>query len=193
MSQTFGGGQMNRSRTSPATGPPAAPRVLGWRLIASACRRLTWRSRRSPPWYPPCSGTDPPCGGTGPLTGGSGCRGTDYRPAVVAPDHRPGVVATRLILNGPPVQPYPLWRVARLNPFLCRVVVPLTKRLPIRAVPKQRLIAFVRADVIDHGCGRHEPGILAHAAERVTPQEAAPRLIPSRVVATLTSGWPGWL
>src|SRR5690606_23458790 len=58
------------------------------------------------------------------------------------------------------------------------VVVRLAERLPVAAIPEQRLVAAMRDDVVDHrrGLDASFPG--AHAAQRMLGEEAQPSLLP---------------
>ena len=60
----------------------------------------------------------------------------------------------------------------------------LTKRLPVRLIPKQPLVTPVRNDVIHHCCGHNLALRLAEGAQRMLLQEESAGLTPSAVVPT---------
>jgi hypothetical protein len=64
-------------------------------------------------------------------------------------------------------------------------MVTLAEGLPVTLIPEQALVAAMRHDVIDYGCGRRSAGIQAHHAEWMLPQESCTRFLPLGVVATL--------
>ena len=63
------------------------------------------------------------------------------------------------------------------------VMAALAQRLPVRLVPKQRLIALVRDDVIHHRGWHDTPVTLAQGAQRVRCQEHCSCPPPARAVA----------
>lgn len=56
---------------------------------------------------------------------------------------------------------------------------------PVAAPPEQRLIPTMRGDVVDHGCGLHLAGRLAHHTQRVLSQELGSGLLPLVAIAPL--------
>jgi len=63
-------------------------------------------------------------------------------------------------------------------------MVRLADRLPVVAIPEQRLVTPVRYAVIDDGCRLYLPGGRASNAERMRGQERCPCLLPLRSVSS---------
>lgn len=65
------------------------------------------------------------------------------------------------------------------------VVVPLAERLPVIAIPEQRLISAVRYSVINNACRCCASVTRALITERMRAQMTAPGFLPLRAVASL--------
>ena len=76
---------------------------------------------------------------------------------------------------------------ARFLGSLGGVVVLLAKRLVVARIPEQRLIALVRDDVVNHGCGSESALPLAVHAQRVICQVVLSVALPSCAIPALGS------
>jgi hypothetical protein len=85
-------------------------------------------------------------------------------------------------VNRPSVNPDAGRKAAMLLALLCRVMMVLTQRLPIVSIPKQRFVAFVRHDVIDHRSRGDAANGLAHPAQRVLEQICRARVAPTATI-----------
>lgn len=58
--------------------------------------------------------------------------------------------------------------------------------LPVARIPEQLLIALMGNDVIDHGCRRYSPILLAHDAQGMAHQVGLAGFVPACGVASLS-------
>lgn len=73
------------------------------------------------------------------------------------------------------------------HPLLCRSMVWRAQRLPVRAIPEQRLVSTMRPYVIDVRRWRAPALLGAHHTPRMRGYECFARLIPARIIAALAS------
>ena len=63
------------------------------------------------------------------------------------------------------------------------VMTAFAKRLPILFIPEKRMIAAMRYDMVDHGCGRQCAVFQTFGAQWMPGQKRLPRLSPVCVIA----------
>ena len=76
-----------------------------------------------------------------------------------------------------------------LLPLLDGVVARCAKGLPVGTVPEQALVATVRNDVVNDGCGRGKAIVAALTAMRVHNEIFGAGLAPLMVIATGAGRW----
>jgi hypothetical protein len=64
------------------------------------------------------------------------------------------------------------------------IMVALAQGLPVRLIPKQLAIAFVRDDMINHRSQNNFPSPLANHTQRMRQQKRHPRAPPCAVIST---------
>lgn len=74
---------------------------------------------------------------------------------------------------------------ALLNPLLVAVMAMLAQRLPVVAIPEQRLIPAMRPDVVNHGRWDNLPDGEVKCAPRIFAEKCESRSLPAASVAAL--------